>query len=1009
MRFLPQKIQVVCNQLRQLSARSLCKTEQVEYQPSGYKSGNTPPENGWLPYPAGTVLSGSDAHYWLRAQLVTPPEEEYCYYCVHCTTGLEGQRDTTRPQGLIYLNGIPVQGMDTNHTEIYLEPNTAYTLHNYFYMSMPDIPVPVNMELFLHDSRLEQLYYDISVPLASCLLLPENHDDRRLILDVLEQTVNRIDLRQPYSQAFFSSVADAQTYITRELYEKLCTPEGKPIIACIGHTHIDVEWLWARAQTREKVQRSFANALKLMERYPEYLFMLSQPELYRYLKEEDPAQYEKLKSLVAQGRWEPEGAMWVESDCNLISGESFVRQILQGKQFFRKEFGVDCKILFLPDVFGYSAAMPQILLKSGIRYFVTSKISWNDTNMLPVDCFLWQGIDGSEIFTNFITTQPYQGEQCQTYTTYVGHLTPAEIKGTWNRFQQKDYANRAMTTYGWGDGGGGPTAEMLETQRRLAKGLPGMPVTQMSTLRNHLDKVREEFDTACLRTGRIPKWVGELYLEFHRGTYTSMARNKRSNRKCEFGLQTAEALSAQDLLRGGSYDAEGLYHNWNLVLHNQFHDIIPGSSIQEVYDGTDLDYARIESYYEYVIRQKLQNLAQQVDADSGTLVYNPTGFDRRGEVMIGGQMTEPETVIPAFGWKVLPVIPTSCQVTLTGLTAENPHYVLTLSPSGSIASLWDKQSQREVFLPGQEGNQLQIFEDLPRDYDNWEISDYYKAKMWLLNEPARIEPITDGSRAGFRVCKTYLSSTITQHIWLYSQGRRIDFETEIDWHEHHQILKAAFPLDVHATQATYEIQFGHVTRPTHENTSWDQAKFEVYGHKWVDLSENGYGISLLNDCKYGFNAEGSTLKLTILKCGTFPNPQADQGLHRFTYSLLPHAGDFREAGVIQESYCLNQPLLAVPVKNSAGRLPAQNSLAACDKDNIILTNVKKAEADDGIILRMYEAFDRRTDFMLTLQPGFSGAFLCDLMENELQPLIISNNTIALHANNFEILTVKLVP
>ena len=281
--------------------------------------------------------------------------------------------------------------------------------------------------------------------------------------------------------------------------------------------------------------------------------------------------------------------------------------------------------------------------------------------------------------------------------------------------------------------------------------------------------------------------------------------------------------------------------------------------------------------------------------------------------------------------------------------------------------------------------------------------------MWLLDEPAQIEPITDGSRAGFRVVKSYLNSTITQNIWLYSYGRRIDFETEIDWHEHHQILKAAFPLDVHATQATYEIQFGHVTRPTHENTSWDKAKFEVYGHKWADISENGYGVSLLNDCKYGFNAEGSTLKLTLLKCGTYPNPEADQGLHRFTYSLLPHAGDFRDAGIIRESYCLNQPLVAMPVHNGTGRIPAQGSLAACDRENIIITTVKKAETDDSIILRMYEAFDRRTDFTLFVQPGFRQAFLCDLMENELQPLIISNNTIALHANNFEILTVKLVP
>ncbi len=1005
MSFIAQKIQITCEELKRLSVCQLQPLEGVEYVPCTYKTGNTPPASGWIPYVPGTVLSGRDAHFWMRVNFTAPPAAPRKSHFILCTTGREGQWDGTNPQGLIYLNGEAAQAVDTHHTEIYLESGKNYVLHNYFYLSLLDVPVAVDMVMCERDTRLEQLYYDMQVALDCCMLLPENSNDRIAMMDVLEQTANRIDFRSPYSEQFYASILEAQEYLSQELYETLCTPEGKPIVSCIGHTHIDVEWLWARAQTREKMQRSFATAHKLMELYPEYKFMLSQPELYRYLKEESPAQYEQLRQLVNQGRWEPEGAMWVESDCNLISGESFVRQILQGKQFFQKEFGIDCKILFLPDVFGYSAAMPQILKKSGIRHFVTSKISWNETNMLPVDCFLWQGIDGTEIFTNFITAQDYSGERCQTGTTYVGHLTPSEIKGAWNRFQQKAYTNRAMSTYGYGDGGGGPTRKMLEYQRRLATGLPGMPVTRMSTLNDHLDKTREEFDAACIRTGRTPKWVGELYLEYHRGTYTSMAKNKRGNRKSEFGLQLAEALSYQDLLLGGSYDTQGLYHHWNLVLHNQFHDIIPGSSIKEVYDGTDADYAQIKEYCQFLTQQKLQSLAKKVDTD-GVLVYNPLGFPRKDAVILNAQHVELPEEVPAFGWKVFPILSTACSVHTEGLTAENQYYVLTLDPAGAIASLYDKHACREVFLPGMPGNQLQIFEDYPRAYDNWEISDYYKAKMWSLEDAAQITPITDGSRAGFRVVKTYFNSQITQNIWLYSQGRRIDFETEIDWHEHHQILKAAFPMNVHATQATYEIQFGHVTRPTHENTSWDKAKFEVYGHKWADISEHGYGVSLLNDCKYGFNAEGSTLKLTMLKCGTYPNPEADQGLHRFTYSLLPHQGDFREAGVIQESYSLNQPLIATQAIDGSGVLPGCAGLVSCDQENIVLTNIKKAEQDDGMILRLYEAFDRRSSFKLTVQQGFRKAYLCDLMENVLQELPMIDNTISLTASNFEILTVK---
>lgn len=1008
MAFIDEKIRITWQKLNQFANKKLFDLDGVEYIKSGYKTDNTLPSDAadWQPFTADTRMTGRDAHYWIRASFKTPPKKENTSYYIKCTTGFEGQPDATNPQGLVYLNGEMVQGVDTNHTEIYLEPDTEYTMYNYFYLGLLKNNVPLCMAMYELDERSEHLYYDIRVPYDVFMIHHPNEDAHEIIIPVLEQTCNLVDFRKPYSDAYKQSVENAIDFINTEFYEKICTEEGKPIVDCIAHTHIDIEWLWARDQTREKIQRSFTNALALMKKYPEYKFMLSQPELYRYLKEEAPEKYAELKQLVAEGRWEPEGAMYVEADCNLISGESLVRQILQGKKFFKDEFDIDSKILFLPDVFGYSSALPQILKKSGIDNFITSKISWNETNTMPVDTFMWEGLDGTEIFTNFITAQRYFGHNPQRETTYVGHLTPTEIKGTWNKFIEKQYSKHALTTYGFGDGGGGPTKEMLENQRRMAKGIPGMPVTKMPTLAEHLDVKHKEFDDACKKLKRTPKWVGELYLEMHRGTYTSMAKNKRGNRKSEMALGKAEGLSYIASTLGSNYDAEGLYKTWNMVLHNQFHDIIPGSSIREVYEGTDVDYKEIAEYTDSVINEKLGVIADNISTDGGVLVYNALGFDRNGIANVNGKTVEITDSVPAFGWKVVNGYKDTSDVVINGLTAENKYYKMTLDSAGRITELFDKTACRQVFKSGEYGNEFQAFEDYPRLYDNWEITDYYKQKKWPLDETAEITPITDGSRAGFKVVKKYLDSEISQNIWLYSDTNRIDFDTDIDWREHHQILKVAFPLDIHTSTATYETQFGHIERPTHGNTSWDQAKFEVCAHKWVNVAENGYGVGLLNDCKYGFNTEGSTLKLTVLKCSQYPNEIADQGAHKFTYSLMAYEGDFREAGVINEAYALNQPFETAEIKANNGKMPDEFSLVSCDKANVIVETVKKAEADDGMIVRMYDAFNRRANANITVADGFNKAYLCDLMENVVEKLDFDGNTVTVPVKPFEIITLK---
>lgn len=1012
MPMVKERLNKLCEKLQQFSVNTLKVVDNLEMVESGYKTGHVPPQDNWMPM---GIIQGQHKHFWIRGSFATPNAEDGKEYILRFSTGVGG-RDMLNPQGILYLNGKMVQGIDTNHMEAFLEPSTKYEMYLYLYTAYAEMPFDLRVEICSLDEATEGLYYDMITPLEALYyydektyeyktVLNENSTEYISILSVLENAANLVDLRSPYSEEYYQSVCKAREYLKKELYENLCSVDGKPVVHCVGHTHIDVEWRWERMQTREKVQRSIATATALMNKYPEYLFTLTQPELYRYLMEEAPEKYEEVKALAKQNRWEAEGAVWVECDCNLVSGESLIRQLLYGKEFFKNEFSVDSKILFLPDVFGYSAAMPQILKKSGVDYFVTSKISWNETNLMPYDSFVWKGIDGTEIFSSFITAQAAKpNHETQRKTTYSGDISAPFALGTWDRYQQKEYNKNTVITYGFGDGGGGPTRKMLEKQRRLSYGLPGIPATKTSTLLGYLRESEKEFLRNAETKKRVPKWVGELYLEYHRGTYTTMAKNKRGNRKAEFMLQKAEALSYTDLLAGGNYDASGIGSVWKTVLHDQFHDILPGTSIREVYEWSDKDYAEIEAFGNDLIKNKLKTLADRV-GEKGILVYNSLGFERDGIINVDGKTIETVEKIPPFGWKVIKGLSAENYVKADGNTLENKYYVITFDKDGSIASLYDKAAGREVFT--ENGNTFAVYEDMPySQYDAWDIADYYRSRKYALDEDAEIKQITDGTRKGVEIVKKYMNSSIRQKIWMYSNSRRIDFETDVDWNENHQLLKIEFPFDIHTDEAVYEIQCGHVKRATHGNTSWDSSKFEVCGHKWVDVSEHGYGVALLNDCKYGFAANGSTLELTVLKSPTYPNPDADKGEHKFTYSLLPHTEDFRDAGVIQEAYSLNQPLESVETAEKGKELQKEFSLVSCDRDNVIIETVKKAEKDDGMIVRFYDAFDCRGNVKLTVADGFRNAYLCDMMENEIEKVSFDGISVNVPFKNFEIITLK---
>ena len=869
-------------------------------------------------------------------------------------------------------------------------------------------------ELYTLDEAIDHLYWDLLVPLQAFARMGQDSKDRLDIQTVLNDAVNLLDMRQPYSPAFYASVAAAQEHVTRQLYEKM-GGHDEVIATCIGHTHIDVAWWWTVAQTREKVVRSFATVLKLMEEYPSYKFMSSQPVLYYFLQQRYPELFEKIRQRVAEGRWEVEGATWLEMDTNLTSGESLVRQFLYGKRFFREQFGYDCKILWLPDVFGYSGALPQIMKKAGVEYFMTTKLAWNQLNKIPNDTFIWRGIDGSEVLAHLITTVGVgQDPKVSFFTTYNGFLHPDAIMGGWERYQNKEINNDILVSYGYGDGGGGPTRGMLETSQRMEKGLRGMPRVRQQTARTYFD----ELNARVRGNRRLETWEGEFYFEYHRGTYTSMARNKRGNRKSELAMMDLELLG----VLSGDYPAEADTRLWrDVILLNQFHDILPGSSIGEVYEVTKAEYESLLAETGALIRDRLERLA---GPGQGVTVFNTLGFARDDAVCLGDVKA---AALADGAGHVYPVqqtadgavaylkdLPSKGYVTLTAAEAaggenpfiraddrhlQTPFYTVALDEAGHITSLYDREYDRELARPGKKLNQLRLFEDKPIYYDNWDIDMFYTEKSWPVDELISMAWTEQGPvRATLELAWRCSSSTIRQKVRFYADTRRIDFVTEADWKEHQHLLKAEFPLDIHTDEATFEVQFGSVSRKVHTNTTWDKARFESCGQKWMDYSEGHYGVSLLNDCKYGHSVLDGTVALTLIKCGVEPNPNADVEEHRFTYALYPHGGTWREAKTVQEAYKLNLPAYTV----GHGTPGARYSYTAVGPDNVILETVKQAEDGDGVILRLYESENARTKTELVAPERFTHAYSVDLLEQIEQQLPIVDGKVRFTMMPFEI-------
>ncbi len=952
--------------------------------------------------------------------------------------------DFSHPEALVYVDGKPYAACDRHHQEIPLPDSwrddrpRRLDLHGWtgllgFRRNRPHEQLFMEPCFVVQIDRHTRDFLALArVALGVARHLAPDHPVRAHLLNALDDAFRQLDLREPCGEPFYASVLQAHLTLERGLQE--AGPPADVTVTAVGHAHIDVAWLWTLGQTRRKASRTFHTVLRLMERFPEYRFTQSQPQLYDYVRQDHPELFQAIQARVAEGRWEPIGGMWVEADCNITGPESLARQFLLGRTFFREHFGPDAEspVLWLPDVFGYAWNLPQLIREAGLKYFFTIKIGWNQYNRLPYDTFWWQGLDGTRVLTHFSTTPEPSSRHASTYNAQA---TPEQILGTWENFQQKELHRELLMAYGHGDGGGGPTQEMLENIRKMAH-FPGAPQVRTGRAGDFFRRLEQEVDER-----RLPVWNGELYLEIHRGTYTTQSRNKRANRKSEFRLHDAEFLAtlAAQMDPEYTYPTQELRRAWELVCLNQFHDIIPGSSIGPVYEESLQQYQEIAQIADRVQQRALEVIAAQTGGH--LLLVNPTGFPRSdlafwpGRLAPGqslrtldghrllhqegpdGTWLEPPTLAPYSVTPLIrvdeppPSVRNSLQVSPERL--ENDFLRVELDPAGDIVRIYDKANEREVLPPGAVANQFQAFEDRPLNWDAWDIDIFYDDKVYLAEPATSIAVVESGPlRATLEIRRQILHSPYVQRISLAHNSPRLDFDTRIHWREKHILLKVAFPVDVLAPTATYEIQWGNVERPTHRNTSWDWARFETCAQKWVDLSEGGYGVSLLNDCKYGHDVRDNVMRISLLRAPTLPDPHADEGEHRFAYSLLPHPGRWGPE-TVRQAYALNDPLIVHridgPPRPAPGTDGPWRGLVVSDPDHVAVETIKRAEDGDGFIVRLYDFQRRRGIVTLHLPFPVAGAWRTNLLEENQEPLEVAEDRVRVPIRPYQVVTLRIRP
>jgi alpha-mannosidase len=789
-----------------------------------------------------------------------------------------------------------------------------------------------------------------------------------------------------------------------------------------GHAHIDLAWLWPFEETRRKLHRTFGTILSLMDRYPDFRFNQSSAQAYAFVEQDDPALFERVKARVLEGRWDITGGMWVEPDGNLLSGESWVRQVLYGQRYFQSRFGKKVHVCWLPDTFGYTANLPQILQGADIPFFFTTKLNWNETNAFPHDLYHWEGIDGSSVISHSFFN-PGQG--------YNGNINAHDTLGTWKNFKGKRHHDTSLYSIGWGDGGGGPTQDMLERFERI-KDFPALPKLEFGMIEDHFRRIEKE-------NRDLPVWVGEQYLELHRGTYTTQAKIKWLHRRLEHVLveaETACALAWQFV--GDLYPHAELDEAWTSLLRHQFHDVLPGSSVRAVYEAAQQEMGAMLANAEKLRTRALESLSSQVRGENQIVIWNLTLEDRPMRVRVANPSKEnfklvnadglevahqiledqilidDSSFIPGLGYAALNVVAGESTASSTPLqasanTLENAHLRIVVGKDGTLESVFDKHAGRES-LAGR-GNQIWAYTDIPRIYDAWEIdAGYAQDGQELFATQAPILEQTGPLEADIKVQREFNGAIIEQTYVLGANSKRLEVKTRIRWTGRRTMIRALFPLNVRSHEAWFETAFGAIARPTHRNTGWDQAKFEVNAHRWADISEAGFGVSLLNDGKYGHSAHSNTLGITLLRSPIFPDPLADEEEHEFTYAILPHQNDWRSS--ISEAHDLNAPLQAVRILSSTGTSstgdwPSSLQFAKLGAPGMRLSALKKSEDGNEIIVRVYEAHGGRGTATLETTFGRNHAVLTNLLEEEIETLEIVDGTLEFGFTPFEVKTIRL--
>ncbi|KAM9313462.1 alpha-mannosidase 2C1 [Gastrophryne carolinensis] len=951
---------------------------------------------------------------WFKVQLNIP--KPWSGQEVHLIWESDGE-------GLVWKDGSPVQGLtkegektsyilfrslkeeDPHSMTLYIE----MACNGLFGAGQGGMIAPVDpdkmftlqkAELAVFNRSVEDLLLDFEILHDLAKLLGEDNQRSYQALYVANRMVNLCDVNDPGT--FAAAHKLASTFFNQK------NGDSQHVLHAMGHCHIDTAWLWPYEETKRKCARSWVTAIQLMASNPDFTFTCSQAQQFEWVKKWYPGLYTQIKKYVQLGQFIPVGGTWVEMDGNLPSGESMVRQFLQGQYFFQEEFGKFCSEFWLPDTFGYSAQLPQLMNGCGIHRFLTQKLSWSLVNAFPHHTFHWAGIDGSKVLAHFPPGDSYGMKG-----------TVEEMLKTVRNNRDKGRVNSGIVLYGHGDGGGGPTEKMLGRFRRI-KDTDGLPRVQLST--------PDQFFSALeTNTSQLCTWVGELFLELHNGTYTTQAQIKKGNRQCEQLLHNVEFISSIALVqdRGFTYPASKLQHIWRLLLLNQFHDVLPGSCIQDVVEDAMHYYEEIRTVGAKLLDEALQSLLRkssqaQPSPTSSVTVINTLPWERTEVVSIqqtSGEHTLGLVTVPSMGYTVLPEnMNPSAPVTVSmqddgSVTMENEFLTANFDSMGRLRSLRLLSCNRESIPKNCYGNQFVIFDDIPLYWDAWDVMDYHlETRKPVTNLVSKLEISSSGGLRGAVTFSLQISktTTIVQEIVLEAATPYIRFNTKVEWNEAHKFLKVEFPTTVHSTNATYEIQFGHLQRPTHRNTSWDWARYEVWAHRWMDLSEHGFGVALLNDCKYGCSVLGNILSLSLLRAPKSPDATADIGLHQFSYAIMPHERSFQEAGVIQSAYNFCNPLLTTP---SLETQPRAWSAFTVMSPAVVLETVKLAEKHpDTLVVRLYEAFGSTIDTWLKTTLPVKEAVLCDFLERpyDNQNSILDDRGVKLSFTPFKVLSILLI-